>query len=202
MTDLSTVRPHGAADLDAVVAVLVDAFASYPVMRFVVGTSSESADHLTDLFRFFVMARILRHEPVFGLGPASELSGVALVSDPRVVSPPELSAVREQTWRTLGAEARKRYEAYGTAAASVLVDRPRLHLNLLGVRSRDRGRGVSRRLLEEVHRYARGHPTAEGVSLTTENPHNVGLYEHFGYQLTGEAPVADGVVTWGMFRSN
>jgi GNAT superfamily N-acetyltransferase len=196
------VRQLRDVEIDAVIDVLVDAFAAYPVMRFVLGSRAEASRDLLALFRFFATARFLRKDPVLGVGSAGTLSGVALVSDPANVSPPELSPIREQTWTVIGAEARARYETYGHTAASVLVDRPRLHLNVLGVRAIDRGTGLSRRLLEYVQRLAREHPSAEGVSLTTEDPANVGLYEHLGYQLTGEASVTNQLVTWGMFRPN
>lgn len=196
------VRQLRDAEIDAVVDVLVDAFAAYPVMRFVLGPQGTASRDLPVLFRFFAAARFLRREPVIGVESAGALSGVALVSDPANASPSELSPIREQTWAVIGADARARYETYGQAAASVLVDRPRLHLNVLGVRTLDRGTGLSRRLLQRVHQLAREHPSAEGVSLTTEDPANVGLYEHFGYRLTGEASVANQLVTWGMFRPN
>jgi hypothetical protein len=37
------------------------------------------------------------------------------------------------------------------------------------------------------------------VSLTTENPRNVELYRHFGYEVVGQGPVGPGLQTWGMF---
>ena len=40
----------------------------------------------------------------------------------------------------------------------------------------------------------------EGVTLTTEDPSNVPLYEHFGYQVVGHARVAPGLESWGFFR--
>jgi hypothetical protein len=42
-------------------------------------------------------------------------------------------------------------------------------------------------------------PGSAGVSLTTEVPENVGLYEHFGYRVVGRAPVGD-FQSWSMFR--
>jgi hypothetical protein len=42
----------------------------------------------------------------------------------------------------------------------------------------------------------------EGVSLTTEYPANVPLYERVGYTVVGHAVIAPGLETWGFFRSN
>lgn len=202
ISDSSRVRELYADDLPSVVTVLCDAFGGYPVMRHVLrGNTDDYSRDLERLIHFFVQARVLRGEPVLGAGQGDALSGVALVSDPGNRSSPEqLAEVREALWSELGDVARKRYEEYGDAAAGVLVDRPRLHLNMIGVRSSSRGQGISRILLDEVHRRAQDHPTAEGVSLTTENPANLPFYERFGYRITGEARVADGLVTWAMFR--
>jgi hypothetical protein len=37
------------------------------------------------------------------------------------------------------------------------------------------------------------------VSLTTEVPQNVRLYEHFGYEVVGHARVSPELETWGLF---
>jgi hypothetical protein len=59
---------------------------------------------------------------------------------------------------------------------------------------------VSRRLLESVHERSHRDPHSVGVTLTTEDPANVGLYQHFGYEIVGQAVVAPGLTTWGFFR--
>jgi hypothetical protein len=41
---------------------------------------------------------------------------------------------------------------------------------------------------------------AQGVSLTTENPDNVPLYQHFGYRIVGTSNVGPGLTTWGFYR--
>lgn len=38
-----------------------------------------------------------------------------------------------------------------------------------------------------------------GVSLHTENPGNVALYEHFGYEVTGRGRVAPELEAWILF---
>jgi hypothetical protein len=38
------------------------------------------------------------------------------------------------------------------------------------------------------------------VSLSTETPENLPLYEYFGYRLLGHAEVGDGLDTWAFFR--
>jgi GNAT superfamily N-acetyltransferase len=59
--------------------------------------------------------------------------------------------------------------------------------------------GVGRRLLDAVADLANSDPGSGGVSLTTETRENVKLYEHCGYEVVGEARVADEFQTWGLF---
>lgn len=174
-------------------------------MRYVLGPTFRDDDdeRLSVLIRMFVMARILRGEPIFGVKRGSDIGGVALVSYPDgPPSPAEFTQIREEVWTTLGAQARDRYEAFGRACKPLLTDVPRIHLNMIGVRPDNQGLGLSRRLLHEVHRHARETPGARGVSLTTEDPANLTLYEYFGYEVIGHARVDAELETWGLFRPN
>ena len=189
-------------DVAGVVDVLCDAFAEYPVMRFVLGPGhGPDSDHLRRLIYFFVMARVYRREYLFGIVEDGVLQAVALVSRPSVSgSPPELMALRDAVWGELGSAARERYEAYGALIVPFLLPEPHLHLNMIGVRHDAHGRGHARRLLEHVHAFSRDDPASSGVSLTTETEANVALYEYFGYRLLGRVEVATGLTSWGFFR--
>ena len=63
-----------------------------------------------------------------------------------------------------------------------------------------RGTGQGRALLDHVHAMSAAHPQSPGVSLSTEVPGNVPMYEHFGYRVVGSARVAPELTTWVMFR--
>ncbi|MEN8143746.1 MAG: GNAT family N-acetyltransferase [Gemmatimonadota bacterium] len=192
----------GAQDVGEVADVLCESFFDYPVMRFVLGRNSEDyEERLKILIHFFTMARVLKGESMFGIGEADDLSAVALVARvPGQESPAELDELREGIWAELGSAARTRYEAFGAACASFVSEIPHLHLDMIGVRDRDRGRGLGRTLITRVHSMSREDPDSEGVTLTTENPANVALYEHFGYRIVGHATVAPGLKTWSFFR--
>jgi ribosomal protein S18 acetylase RimI-like enzyme len=179
---------------------LLDAFSDYPVLRYVLGDDRDRELRLNALVGFFVMARLLRDEPVLGVYHGSVLNGVALVSFPDRQSPPELATFREAVWLGLGQPARERYEAFSLACEPFSPGVPHIYLNLIGVRPTARGTGLGRRLLDSVHAISADHPQSEGVSLTTENESNVALYEHFGYEVLGHARVAPDLETWGMFR--
>ncbi len=203
MSDMgASILRLGEGDVPEIVDVLCEAFFDYPVMRFVLGP--ERADYspkLGALINFFAMARVLRGETLLGIGERTDLDGAALVSRfTGRVSPPELDDLREQVWAELGTAARARYEAFGAACAPFQVDVPHIHLNMIGVRRRARGKGLGRRLIEHVHLLSQNDAESEGVTLNTEDAGNIPLYEHLGYKVLGHATVAPELETWGFFR--
>lgn len=183
-----------------VVSVLAEAFHDYPVMRYVLGASADYAERLDRLVTFFVMARVLRDETLLGIAGGDGLEAAALVSRPDEESPPELDALREQTWVELGDDARDRYENFGRATARTAVTGPHIHLNMIGNRRAVRGLGMGRLLLDAVHGISERDETSMGVSLTTEVASNLALYEHFGYEIVGSSAVDSAFTTWTMYR--
>lgn len=184
------------------VAVLCEAFHDYPVMRFVIGDAGGAYDRrLHALVGFFVAARFLRGEPGFVVADEGRAVATALLTPPgQRDPPPALLERREQVWRELGDDARRRYDALGTVWQRFAVAEDHYHLNMIGVRRSHAGRGLGRLLLKTVHDLSARDPDSAGVTLTTEDPRNVPLYEHFGYRVVGRATVEDAVETWGFFR--
>ncbi len=194
-------------DPEEVVSVLAEAFRDYPVMRFVLGPSrADDAADLRKLVRFFVMNRVLRDEYLFGVKADRGLEAVATMSR---IGPPDvglgsvsfaLADLKERTWADLGADARERYAAFSAACAPFVPTKRHLHLNMIGVRDRVRGTGRARVLLDHVHAFSRSDSGSEGVSLSTEKPENVLLYQHVGYAVVGHAVVAPELETWALYR--
>ena len=191
---------HDPATVQAVTGVLCEAFAGYPVMRFVLGPDDDYPARLRVLIGFFVAARVLSRHPMLGLSDGSDLAGVALCTPPGAVPAPELDEARERAWSALGADARARYEACTSVWAEVGIAEPNLHLNMLAVPPRHQGRGHARPLMDAVHALSREYPESRGVTLTTELPANVPLYRHFGYELVARRRIAPELETWGFFR--
>lgn len=202
MSETAPIRWLGAEDVQAAAETLAEAFRDYPVMGFVVGADTPDYEQrLSALTRFFVEARRLRGEPILGIPSRSGFGAVALVSYPEgPASPAEVGILREELWSKLGPLSRARYEAFGRTCAPLLADVPRIHLNMIGVAAADRGRGLGGRLLERTHDLCRERPGCEGVSLTTEDPGNLPLYQRFGYEVTGHSQVTTGLETWALFR--
>lgn len=189
-------------DAEAVTKVLCDAFFDYPVMRFVLQDSADRyGPHLRKFVNFFVMARVLRGEPIVGVVEGDTLTAVALVSSPEDKEGPDpLGPLREKVWEELGPVARSRYESFSQACRPFFAGIQHIHLNMIGVLGSRQGMGFGRRLLEHIHSMSRQTLDSSGVSLTTESPANVRLYEHFGYEVVGHAPVGLKLETWGLFR--
>jgi len=190
---------------DEAVDVICDAFADYPVMRFVIGSSGDAyARRARLMVDFFTTARFLGEDLVMGI----EDTGGALIGVANITRPgerpkhPGLGPLRETLWRELGDGARARYEELVGIWQTFAVDQPQYHLNMLGVRPSHQKRGAARLLLDALHHLSEGAPDSRGVSLTTEDPANVPLYQRFGYRIVGEARVSSGLTTWGFFRPN
>jgi GNAT superfamily N-acetyltransferase len=71
---------------------------------------------------------------------------------------------------------------------------------MLAIPPRYQGRGLARPLMEAVRTLSREYPESRGVTLTTEQPKNVPLYRHFGYDVVARREIAPGLETWGFFR--
>ena len=194
------------AAADEIVDVMADAFAGYPVMRFVVGGEGDLKARERRLVELFVRRRIRRGGPAFGVpsdnsAEENALAGAAILTLPiEPEPPPDVAEMTADAWRVLGDGPRDRYEAYAAAASTVSVAEPHHHLNMIAVRPAHMGRGHARPLLEAVIRLAQDDPGSAGVSLTTEMSRNVDLYRHFGFDVVGEVDVAAGLHTWGMFH--
>lgn len=195
ITTLTADRLEEAAD------VLSDAFADYPVMRYVIGPAGSYSTRLRRLVTYFTLARFLNGDIVLGAVAEGTLAAIANITPPGPrQGSTELAAHREALWRILGQAARDRYEGLGRVWQTFAIELPHYHLNMIGVRGSFKGRGAARLLVDALHERSARDPGSCGVSLTTEDAANVPLYEHLGYRVVGWARVTDTLQTWGFFR--
>ncbi|HEX5032126.1 MAG TPA: GNAT family N-acetyltransferase [Candidatus Eisenbacteria bacterium] len=188
---------------DEAVAVLVDAFHDYPVMRHVVGEAGADYDRrLNMLIGVFVARRVDHAHPIVAIEEDGDAVGVATLTLPGDPGPPSAAfeARVDALWQDLGQDTKARMERLVEVWKRLSVPGPQFHLNMLGVRRAHAGRGAGRLLLDEVHRISREHPESTGVSLSTEDPKNVLLYEHCGYEVRFHERVSPGLETWILFR--
>ena len=200
VTHLPAERAHEA------VATLVDAFHDYPVMRYAVGEAGADYDRRLDLLiRLFVGRRMAYRHPVLAVEDGGAVVGIATLTPPPGDPPPptpEVEAERAALWSELGEAARQRMERLVEVWERLKVNGSHYHLNMLGVRRSRAGQGIGRILLDEVHRLSREHPDSAGVSLSTEDPKNVLLYQHCGYEVRHHERVAPDLETWILFRND
>ena len=190
-----------AADrLDEAIDVFCDAFSAYPVMRYVVGPAGDVDARMRRLTTFFVTRRFMRGGPLFGVSSDGRLAGAAILTLPDEPGPPAaLAELERDIWGKLGDDARERYDTYAQSTKAFTTPARHHHLNMIGIRANHAGRGHARPLLEVVRLLAADDQESAGVSLTTESPKNVQLYEHFGYEVIGHARVTPELETWGLF---
>ena len=186
------------------VAALCDAFHDYPVMTYIVGDAGPDYDRrLHTLIHFFVSNRVLRDEPILGIEDGGRLVAIATLTPPGERAAPEpIHALREGLWEALGAEAKARHEVLYEVWMRYTHPGLHYHLNMLGVRRSHAGRGLGGRLLKEVHAKSLADAESSGVTLSTEDPKNVPLYKHCGYEVVTHNRVTDALETWQFFRPN
>lgn len=190
------------ADLPEVIDVMAEAFAQYPLMHHIVGSDGDVAARVRDLVALFVTRRLRRGGPMFGVRhpETGHLAGAVILTLPGEPAPSgDFVSWHQARWQSLGPEAQARYDHYAALWPS-LEATPHHHLNMIGLRPDDAGRGWARPLLQHVITMADDDPASSGVTLTTEVPRNVRLYEYFGFRVVGRQTVTAGLETWGFFR--
>lgn len=185
-----------------VAAVLCDAFRDYPVMRFVAGDRDSYDLRLAQLIGLFVAGRSLRGHPMLGLrNPQGHVAAAITLTPPgQHTTPAGLVALGESCWRSLGADAMRRYEAMNRAWSALPAPEMFWHVNMLGVRRADRGQGHGDILLQAACERAMADPACRGVDLTTEDAANLAFYRDRGFVVAGHATVGDGPETWMLVR--
>ena len=195
-------RQLGRNEVAAATDVLTEAFASYPIARHVLGSSTDYPARLRAFIGFFVQNTMLRDGWLLGVGEPEALEAVAAASRPTAETPVELMDRYEALWSELGDRARARFEACARASAHLSVDDPHIRLAAIGVRTARQGHGLARPLLEAVHALSADHERSTGVAISTESEANLPLYRHFGYSVVGEATLADDLKTWLLYRAD
>ncbi len=179
-----------------VVGVLSEAFFDYPVMRHVLSDAgTDYRERLELLIGVFVDSRFAHGSPVLGVEVDGRLVAAALVDEP---SPPIPDPPRRSTapvWARLGRPAYERIMAFEAESSRLQPDVPHYFVGMVGVRPEHQGRGLARRLLDEIARMSTADAASEAVGLSTEDERNLSFYRRLGFRITGEATVGD-LRTW------
>lgn len=193
----------GAGRAEEALDVLFESFHDYPVMRYFVGKHPDYDRILRRMIGNFVSSRVLRGDPIFAIESAGRAVAIATITPPgdRQV-PPSVQESREALWRELDPDAKSRSDHLVAIWDRTTLPVPQYHVNMLGVLRSHAGRGLGGRLLREVHRLSKDDAGSTGVSLTTEDPKNVPLYQHCGYEVVSHDRVTPDLETWGFFRKD
>ena len=183
-------------------AVLGQAFAKDPFMAYMLPDATTRVQQLTKLFlpliRFSLRCGGVEIAPGGG-GVLGWISGETF-SLPFKVLELVRSGLIWLPW-SMGLSAFKRLQAHDSICEHALkqnAPKDFAYLWVVGVHPDYAGRGLGKQMiqaaLDEMRR--RGHSTC---FLRTENPKNVGLYEHLGFkQILTETPSDSGIQYWLM----
>jgi len=181
--------------------VLANAFLDYPVIRYFFEDQGNHYEaRVSELFRFFVDDCLAQGMKLMGVLYHGKLVAAACAKGPETkpVSN-DFKRREEEFFRKIGASAASRIQAYNQLVSENLPQNPHTYLEDIGVLPAYRGMGFASILLRQVHKLSAGNPISSGVGLDTHEFSNVTLYQHFGYQVTGEAYLGH-IPTWFMFR--
>ena len=189
--------------LDEATEVLARAFEDYPLMCFIFADSGDDYGRcLRDVMRFTCHARLVRGNSLKGVEKAGRLVAVACIDHPEEKPWPD---ALEEAYNTmlegLGEQAAERMGRFGEIVGGHHPQGPHFYVVALGVLPDAQGQSYGRALLNLVHRMSEEHALSTGVGLDTETATNVPLYQHCGYEITGEDAL-DVVSIWFMFRPN
>lgn len=156
-------------------------------------------------FEFLLMKSKLLQESLYGLFDNGELVGVACMEMSYSKRPSALQvlALIHQTLRLVFKIPLRSFVFINEYMKSTSSVRPRNrhhYLVFISVAPPHQGKGFGKLMLDHLHSLVKSEPASSGIGLDTENPHNVALYERFGYKVT-ETQVIGPVTIFNMFRS-
>lgn len=194
------VRPAHRADVPALARVLGRAFVDDPVMRWMQPDAARRAAALPGFF-----GALTRHHFLAGSGVEVALpdtgGGGAALWDP----PGRWKQSQREQLRMLPAVIRAFRGRLGEGRAlteqmkAVHPQEPHWYLAVIGSDPDVRGGGFGAALLRS--RLDRCDDEGAPAYLESSNPDNIGYYNRFGFEVTGEIVIPGGPSLWPMWRS-
>ena len=191
------VRRGSAADLDAMAAVLGDAFADYPATRWTVDRRDHRA-RVTGLQRLSLERLGLAFGEVWVAEVGDAIASVAVWMDSRVEIPQAVWWAMADEQRALEGDRAAASRAADEQLDGLRPATPHLYLGAVGTAAAWQGRGLARRVLGVLVATADAVPIA--VYLETSTDENVAFYRSIGFEVTGVIEIPGGPTTWAMLR--
>lgn len=183
--------------------VMAKAFAEAPRFRFMIPNDSHRPLKLRWYWGAIIRACIDSGGVVHVVGGQSRSSvrAVAIWDRPNQSSHSALTLMRSGLWAApvrLGLEAYRRRRSLGTVLSELDSPEPCWYLNSIGVEPSEQRRGLGTALISLMLK--RIDEDALPSFLDTSVPDNLGYYERFGFQVTAESQLPNGIPLWGMTR--
>ena len=89
--------------------------------------------------------------------------------------------------------------AYQKLTSSSAPNEPHYYLTMIGVDPSVQGKGLGKKVLDDIHRIVDTSHPPYPIALDTENPKNIAYYESFGYKLM-DTKIIEGVEIFCMTR--
>ena len=197
------VSPINAGEIPSAAAVMASAFAEAPRFRFLIPSAAQRTAKLRWYWGASIRASVLSGGVVHVARSEarSAVRGVAIWDPPQQGRHSAVTLVRSGLWATpvrLGISAYSRKRALGSLLSALDAPDPCWYLNAVGVEPSEQGKGLGTALLRFMLK--RVDEDALPSFLDTSVPDNLGYYEQFGFRVTSEADLPNGIPLWGMTR--
>lgn len=197
------ISPIRADQIPSAADVMADAFAEAPRFRFLVPSATQRPAKLRWYWRASIRASVLSGGVVHvARGESgSVVQAVAIWDPPEQAGHRALTLVRSGLWAApvrLGISAYRRKRALRHLLSELDAPNPCWYLNAIGVQPSEQGTGLGTALLGFMLK--RVDEGALPSFLDTSVPHNLGYYERFGFRVTAESALPNGIPLWGMTR--
>jgi ribosomal protein S18 acetylase RimI-like enzyme len=194
------IKPATFADVDAAVAVLVEAFAQDALMLYLFEHHpSGVAAGVETFFSILLRARIELGAPADLLIEDGAIRGAVMGNH---TSPPAWPQALNEEWlRFLLSvpEFNDSLETYEHICDAHQPDEIFYYLGVIGVQPSLQGKGAGKALLEHFCERSRADPKSRGIYLDTANPASLKFYFKNGFELCGEGAL-NGAPLWCVYR--
>ena len=209
MSDLANTEQKlmrfGNKDIQESSKLLAQAFADDPMFRLLFD-GTDRMKYMKKFFEYILNKSILLDEHFTGIVRGSKIACVASIELPtriygiKLFLRPLFILKSIQLIFGIPFRAFNLINQYMKLTMSVRPEEPHHYLVFIGVKPEFQNMGFGRKLLEHIHEMVDSDPNSTGIGLDTENPENVSLYKHFGYELISESKLGN-LTIYSMFRS-
>ena len=198
---ISPIRPD---QIPSAARAMANAFANAPRYTFLLPDDEERRAKLPWVWGTAIRACVYSGGVVHVAhdGSGRGALGVAIWGSPHQRRHGALTLLQSGLWAApirLGIPAWRRRRSLGPALAAIKPPYPYWYLNGIGVDPSSQRSGLGSALIN--HMLARiDNDDTQSAFLDTSEPNNLGYYERFGFRVTAEASLPNGVPVWGMTR--